>query len=127
VTDRWCERRGSNFLILGRLGSGSRSHAQEVVMAVYIVLGQFTQQGAGNIKNLANLRQAAEGWTAQHGGKVLGNYITLGPYDFVFIVDLPSPETVLEAAFVFGSQGEVRTQTLMAFPTEAAEVIAQRI
>jgi uncharacterized protein with GYD domain len=33
----------------------------------------------------------------------------------------------LEGALLFGSQGEVRTQTLQAFPTEAAEVIAQRL
>jgi uncharacterized protein with GYD domain len=58
---------------------------------------------------------------------VLGNYTTLGPYDFVFIVELPSAETMLEGAFTFGSQGEVRTQTMLAFPADEAEVIAQRI
>ena len=46
---------------------------------------------------------------------------------FVFIVELPSAEVALEGALLFGSQGEVRTQTLQAFPTEAAEVIAQRL
>jgi uncharacterized protein with GYD domain len=53
--------------------------------------------------------------------------MTLGPYDFVFIVELPSPEVALEGALLFGSQGEVRTQTLMAFPTDEAEAIAQRL
>lgn len=96
-------------------------------MPVYIVLGTYTEQGVRNIKNVANLRQAAEQWTASKGGRVLGNYTTLGPYDFVFIVELPSPAVVLEGAFTFGSQGEVRTQTLLAFPAEEAEAIAQRI
>ena len=96
-------------------------------MAAYVILGNFTEQGIRNIKNLANLRQAAEQWTAQHGGRVLGNYTTLGPYDFVFIVDVPNPEVVLEGAFTFGSQGEVRTQTMLAFPADAAEAVAQRI
>jgi uncharacterized protein with GYD domain len=96
-------------------------------MPVYIVLGNYTEQGVRNIKNLSALRQAAEQWTAAQGGRVLGNYTTLGPYDFVFIVELPSPESVLEGAFTFGSQGEVRTQTMMAFPAEAAEAVAQRI
>lgn len=96
-------------------------------MPVFVVLGNYTEQGIGNIRQLANLRQAAEQWTASQGGRVLGNYTTLGPYDFVFIVDLPSPEVALEGAFTFGSQGEVRTQTMLAFPADAAEAVAQRI
>ncbi len=96
-------------------------------MPVYVVLGNYTEQGVRNIKQVANLRQAAEQWTTSRGGRVLGNYTTLGPYDFVFIVELPSPEVALEGALLFGSQGEVRTQTLLAFPAEAAEAIAQRL
>ncbi len=96
-------------------------------MAVYVILANYTEQGIRNIKQVAKLRQAAEGWTEQKGGRVLGNYTTLGPYDFVFIVELPGAEAVLEGAFTFGSQGEVRTQTMLAFPADEAEVIAQRI
>ena len=58
---------------------------------------------------------------------VLGNYTTLGPYDFVFIVDLPSAEAVPEGAFTFGSQVVVRIQTMLAFPAGEAQGIAQRI
>jgi uncharacterized protein with GYD domain len=57
----------------------------------------------------------------------VANYTTMGPYDFVFIVELPSPDVALEGAFLFGSQGEVRTQTMMAFPAQAAEAIARRL
>jgi uncharacterized protein with GYD domain len=96
-------------------------------MAVYVILGNYTEQGVRNIKNVGELRQAAEQWTTQQGGRVLGNYTTLGPYDFVFIIDVPNPETVLEGAFTFGSQGQVRTQTMLAFSADDAEAIAQRI
>ena len=96
-------------------------------MPVFIVLGNFTEQGVRNIKKLDDLRQSAEDWTASKGGRVLGNYTTLGPYDFVFIVELPSGEVVLEGAFLFGSRGDVRTQTMMAFPAEEAVGIAQRL
>jgi uncharacterized protein with GYD domain len=96
-------------------------------MPVYIVLGTYTEQGIRNIKNVADLRQAAEQWVAGKGGRVLGNYTTLGPYDFVFIAELPSPEVVLEGAFTFGSQGEVRTQTMLAFTSADAEAVAQRL
>jgi uncharacterized protein with GYD domain len=96
-------------------------------VAVYIILGNYTEEGVRNIKQVGDLRQAAEQWTAHKGGRVLGNYTTLGPYDFVFIIDVPNPETVLEGVFTFGSQGQVRTQTLLAFSADAAEAIAQRI
>jgi uncharacterized protein with GYD domain len=96
-------------------------------MPTFIVLGNYTEQGVRNIKQVANLTQAAEQWSAAQGGRVLGNYMTLGSYDFVFIVELPSPEVALAGALLFGSQGEVRTQTLMAFSAEAAEAIAQRL
>src|SRR4051794_27583130 len=96
-------------------------------MAIYVVLGTYTEQGIRTIKNLAALRQSAEQWTTAQGGRVLGNYTMLGSYDFVFIDELPSPEAVLEGAFTFGAQGQVRTHTLLAFPAEDAEAIAQRI
>jgi uncharacterized protein with GYD domain len=96
-------------------------------MPTYIVLGNYTEQGIRNIRRLADLRQAAEQWTEAQGGRVVANYTTLGPYDFVFIIELPSPDVVLEGAFLFGSQGEVRTQTMMAFPAQTAESIARRL
>ena len=96
-------------------------------MPTYIVLGNYTEQGIRNIRRLADLRQAAEQWTEAQGGRVVVNYTTLGPYDFVFIVELPSPDVVLEGAFLFGSQGEVRTQTMLAFPAQTAESIARRL
>jgi uncharacterized protein with GYD domain len=96
-------------------------------MPTYIVLGNYTEQGIRNIRRLADLRHAAEQWTESQGGRVVANYTTLGPYDFVFIIELPSPDVVLEGAFLFGSQGEVRTQTMMAFPAQTAESIARRL
>jgi uncharacterized protein with GYD domain len=96
-------------------------------MPTYVILGNFTEQGVRNIRRLADLRQAAEQWTEAQGGRVMANYTTLGPYDFVFIVELPGPEVALEGAFIFGSQGEVRTQTMLAFPAQAAEAIARRL
>jgi uncharacterized protein with GYD domain len=96
-------------------------------MPTYIVLGNYTEQGIRNIRRLADLRQAAEQWAEAQGGRVVANYTTLGPYDFVFVVELPSPDVALEGAFLFGSQGEVRTQTMLAFPAQTAESIARRL
>ena len=96
-------------------------------MPAFVILGNYTEQRMRNIKQLADLRRAAEQWTADHGGRVVANYTTFGPYDFVFIIELPSAVVALEGSMTFGSQGEVRTLTMLAMPTSDAEVIAQRI
>lgn len=66
-------------------------------------------------------------WKNDHRRRVVANYTTVGPYDFVFIIELPSAEVALEGSMTFGSQGEVRTLTMLAIPTSEAEVIAQRV
>lgn len=96
-------------------------------MPTYIVLGNYTEQGIRKVKQLDQLRQAAEQWVTSKNGKVISNYTTFGPYDFVFTCELPSDEVALEGAFTFGSQGDVRTITLKAFGYQEAESIAQRI
>ena len=96
-------------------------------MPTYIVLGNYTEQGIRNIKNLSQLRQSAEQWVASKGGRVVSNYTTFGPYDFIFTVELPSDEACLEGAFLFGSRGDVRSITMKAFPHDEAERIAGEI
>lgn len=96
-------------------------------MPAFVVLGTFTDQGIRNIKQLAQLRQQAEQWVAAKQGRIVANYTTFGQYDFVLIVELPSPEVALEGAFTFGSQGGTRSQTLLAFAADEAEAIAQRL
>lgn len=96
-------------------------------MPAYIVLGSYTDQGIRNIKQLTGLRQAAEGWVSSKNGRIIANYVTFGAYDFVFIVDLPSDDVALEGAFLFGSQGDIRSTTMRAFSAEEAEAIAQRV
>ena len=96
-------------------------------MPTYIVLGNYTEQGIRKIKQLNELRQSAEAWVASKSGKVISNYTTFGPYDFVFTCELPSDEAALEGAFTFGSRGDVRTVTLRAFGYQEAESIAQQL
>ena len=84
-------------------------------MTPYVVLGKYTQQGMRNIKNLANLVAAAEGFVASKGGRVIADYNTFGPYDFVFVFEMPRVEDVAEGLLIFGSQGDVTTLTMQAF------------
>ncbi len=96
-------------------------------MPTYVILGKFTAQGIGKIKQLSQLRQEADQWVSSKGGRVVSNYTTFGPYDFVFTCELPSDDLALEGAFTFGSMGDVTTVTMRAFSSQEAESIAQRL
>ncbi len=96
-------------------------------MPTYIVLGNYTDQGIRAIRQLDQLRQSAEAWVASKNGRVISNYTTFGPYDFVFTCELPTDEDALEGAFTFGSRGDVRTITLKAFGYQEAEAVARQI
>ncbi|MDP2662711.1 MAG: GYD domain-containing protein [Dehalococcoidia bacterium] len=96
-------------------------------MPQYVVLGNWTDQGIRNIKEspkrVAQVRQAMEA----AGGKMLSFYTTMGRYDFVMVAEGPSDEVVAGLALAIGSQGNVRTETLKAFPPDVAESIISRL
>jgi uncharacterized protein with GYD domain len=46
------------------------------------------------------------------GAKVLSQYATLGPYDFVNVVDAPDNKTVVKVSVELSSRGTVEITTL---------------
>ncbi len=63
----------------------------------------------------------------RQGGRIVSNYITFGPYDFVLTLELPSDEVSLEGAFTFGAFGDTRSVTMRAFTPQEAEAVAARL
>ena len=93
-------------------------------MPYYIILCNWTDQGIRNIKDAPKRTAAARAAVEKAGGKWLGFYNTFGQYDMVLITEGANDETVMSVALAIGSQGNVRTTTLKAFPeAEAAKII----
>ena len=86
-------------------------------MPHYIVLANFTDEGARNIKEFPKQMEAAN-QRAQAAGLKVTRYFTMGQYDIVILVEAPNDEAVARTALAIGTQGHVRTTTLRAF-TEA--------
>jgi uncharacterized protein with GYD domain len=59
--------------------------------------------------------------------KVKDIYWTVGQYDAVLIADAPDAEAVMSWAFVTGSLGNIRTETMRAFPAEDMHRILAKI
>ena len=95
-------------------------------MPTYVELYQFTQEGIQNIKQSpARLNKAKKAIKAA-GGKLKGFYLTMGQYDLVTIAEFPDDETAAKFGLTLGSGGNVRSETLRAFPeAEYRKIISE--
>jgi uncharacterized protein with GYD domain len=87
-------------------------------MPRYIVLGKYTSQGIGNIKQGPQRTQAARAAIQAAGGKMLEFNLTLGQYDFVTNIEAPDDETFARVLLTIASSGNITTETLRAFTEE---------
>ncbi|MEM9801328.1 MAG: GYD domain-containing protein [Planctomycetota bacterium] len=94
-------------------------------MATYIVLLDFTDQGA---RHLADSPQRADSFNAfaeKAGVRILGQFWTIGSHDGVLMLEAPSEERAASVLLHLAGEGNVRTTTLRAFDwAEAQELIA---
>jgi uncharacterized protein with GYD domain len=93
-------------------------------MPHYVILWNWTDQGIRTVKDspkrLASFRAELE----KVGGKLVGEYYTMGQYDGVVIVDAPSDETIMSILLGDASKGNFRSMTLKAYPmSEAGKII----
>lgn len=97
----------------------ARPDTQEVsTMPLYIMMTTLTDEGRKTVR--ANPRRITEvnRETERMGVKLLGQYVTLGQYDFINIIEAPDNETIAKIATELGSRGTLQTNTLAALTLE---------
>jgi uncharacterized protein with GYD domain len=83
-------------------------------MPTYILLSNLTDEGAKTVKkNPGRIKEVNEE-LAKLGVKVTHQYATLGPYDFVNIVEAPDNMTVARVSAELASRGSIKITTLPA-------------
>lgn len=83
-------------------------------MATYILLSSLTAQGVQTLKsNPDRLREVNRDIEAL-GAKVLHQWATLGPFDFVNVVEAPDNATIAKVSVELGARGSAKLQTLSA-------------
>jgi uncharacterized protein with GYD domain len=95
-------------------------------MATFVVLGNWTAEGAKAYADAPARARANEEAAAAMGGRIVATYWTLGKYDFVTIIEAPSDESVTVGMLLNGARGFSRTLTMRAFTMDEMEgIVAQ--
>jgi uncharacterized protein with GYD domain len=87
-------------------------------MPTYILLTSLTDEGSKTIKsNPERIKQVNKEVEAL-GVKVVAQYATLGPYDFVNIVEGPDVRTLARVSAELGARGTLKVLTMAAIPID---------
>ena len=87
-------------------------------MATYILLSTLTDEGAKTVKANPGRIKEVNKEIEKLGAKVTAQYATLGPYDFVNVVEAADNETIGRISAELASRGSVKIMTLPAIPID---------
>ena len=88
-------------------------------MPAYVMLANWTDQGARQLKESPRRLDRAKKALTEMGGEFRSIYMTMGEYDMVMIYDAPDDAVAARFTLVLAQMGSVRTRTLKAFPEAA--------
>ncbi len=94
-------------------------------MSIYIMLANWTDQGARNVKDSPRRLDAAKKALEDVDGEFKSFFMTMGDFDMVGIYEAPDDAVAARFTLQVGQLGNIRTRTLKAFPESAfREIIA---
>jgi uncharacterized protein with GYD domain len=99
----------------------------ETKVPTYIALLKWTNQGIGNVKKSPSRLDAGRKAFKKIGVEIKDTYLTMGRYDLVCMIDARDDESFAAAMLSLGSQGNVQTETLKAFPEDQYRKICASI
>ncbi len=88
-------------------------------MAKYILLSTLTNEGLTTIKNKPQRIKEVNTEVEKYGVKVIEQYATLGPYDFVSLVEAPDNDAVFKMSVELGSRGTVKILSMPSMTIDA--------
>jgi uncharacterized protein with GYD domain len=83
-------------------------------MPTYIMLTTLTAQGVQTLKSNPERLREVNSDVEELGAKVLHQWATLGPFDFVNVVEAPDAQTIAKVSVALGARGSAKLQTVTA-------------
>lgn len=88
-------------------------------MPIYVMLTSLTDEGMKTLKHKPErIKEVDKEVLERFGVKVLAQYVVMGPYDFVNILEAPDNDTIVKMAVELGSRGTIRTLTMPALDVD---------
>ena len=88
-------------------------------MTTYIMLANWTEQGARNVKDSPRRLDMAKRALQEMDGEFRSFFMTMGDYDMVAVYGAPDDAVAARFTLQCGMLGNVRTRTLKAVPESA--------
>jgi uncharacterized protein with GYD domain len=83
-------------------------------MPTYILLTTLTAQGVQTLRSNPDRLREVNRDVEELGARVLHQWATLGPFDFVNVVDAPDDATIARVSVALGARGSAKLQTMAA-------------
>jgi uncharacterized protein with GYD domain len=82
------------------------------------MLTTLTAQGVQTLKSNPERLREVNRDVEELGAKVLHQWATLGPFDFVNVVEAPDDKTIARVSVALGARGSAKLQTMSALPID---------
>jgi uncharacterized protein with GYD domain len=83
-------------------------------MSLYIMMSTLTDEGRKTVKSNPLRIKEVNKEVETMGVKIIAQYVTLGQYDFINVLEAPNNEVISKVAIELGSRGTLQTNTLAA-------------
>ena len=83
-------------------------------MPTYILLTTLTAQGVQTLRSNPDRLREVNRDVEELGARVLHPWATLGPFDFVNVVEAPNDATIARVSVALGARGSAKLQTMAA-------------
>jgi uncharacterized protein with GYD domain len=94
-------------------------------MSIYIMLANWTEQGARGVADSPRRLDAARKALEDMGGELKTFYMTMGDYDLLAVYEAPDDAVAARFTLQVAQLGNIRTRTMKAFPETAyREIVA---
>lgn len=95
-------------------------------MQTYIFLTNWTDQGARDTDNSVHRATAAMDDMEALGAHIYQAFWTTGPYDLVFMAEVPDHETAHAVTLALGKRGNIRATAMRSFDRSEMLPIVER-
>jgi uncharacterized protein with GYD domain len=90
-------------------------------MPTYVTLFKWTDQGRSKTGDLPQRAAEVEKKLEAAGVKVLGNYVSMGQYDQISVVEAPDDDTVAKFLMMIAGRGNAISETLRCWTMDEAK------